>query len=802
VAAVAVVEDASARTDPCGPDAVFDPGEDSELVFTRTLPERAARSGSLARPLPGPVAERLEGLGLWSHQAQAIDLARAGRSVVVATGTASGKSLCYQVPVAEAAGTPVRSGTSLLVFPTKALAHDQLRALTAWGFPGVAAGTYDGDAGPEERAWVRRKANVVLTNPEMLHSGLLPNHSRWATLLSRLQYVVVDELHVFRGIFGSHLAHVLRRLRRLARRYGADPTFVFCSATIGQPAELASALSGLPVEAVLDDGSPSGAKTVAIWSPQRSPDAWASGRGGQGSCHEMTARMMSELVVSGRRTLVFCRSRRATELVAADVRGRLPESLADQVRPYRGGFLPDERREVEELLFGGQLTGVVTTSALELGVDIAGVDAVVLDGFPGTVASFWQQAGRSGRTGQHSSAVLVAGDDQLDQWFAAHPAELLTRPPEPAVVNPANPSVADVHLRCAAHELPLSHEDERYWPGLLDDVVRRLVLDDELEVRTRLGRGTRRSPRAIYSGGGWPSHGVSLRAGSGAEVRVRSLDGEPVGTVEMARACEQVHPGAVYLHAGRTWRVVELDLEARVAYVEPDDGSTYTVARTALEIRVLSRDRSRQFGEEALLEIGLGEVEVHQQVTGYQCKDVRTRRIVGGEDLDLPPSVLRTRAFWYAVDPALLERAGVPPEAVGGALHAVEHAAIGVLPLFAICDRWDVGGVSTPHQVDLGRPAILIYDGYEGGAGVAELGYEAADRHLATTREVIDSCPCPAGCPSCVQSPKCGNGNTPLDKPAALSLLSELSELSEIAAVRHAYGAELPQDAGPHGPRR
>ncbi|MGH9209427.1 MAG: DEAD/DEAH box helicase [Acidimicrobiales bacterium] len=725
-------------------------------VFARRLPARPATFGTLARSLPPPVAQRLEGLALWSHQAQAIDMARAGRSVVVATGTASGKSLCYQVPLAEAAANPVRSGTSLLIFPTKALAHDQLRALTGWGFPGVVAGAYDGDAGTEERALIRRRATTVLTNPEMLHSGLLPNHNRWATFLSRLRYVVLDELHVFRGIFGSHVAHVVRRLRRLAHRYGADPVFVCCSATIGDPGRLASALCGLPVAEVLDDGSPRGEKLVAVWNPRR-------------SSHDTTASVMSELVESGHRTLAFCRSRRMTELVAADVRRRLPAGLVDRVKPYRGGFLAAQRREVEEELFAGQLDGVVATNALELGVDLVGLDAVVLDGFPGTVASFWQQAGRSGRAGQPSAAMLISGDDQLDQWFAAHPLELLSRPPEPAVINPANPSVADRHLTCAAHEQPLSHADHRYWGALLDEVVCRLALADQVVVQ---GRSRRWGPLALYCGGGWPSHGVSLRVGSGTEVRIRTLDGEAVGTVERARACEQVHPGAVYLHAGRTWRVVELDLDARVAWVEPDDGSTYTVARTGLDIRVLSCHQRRRIGPAAAgIEVGLGSVEVHQQVTGYQRKEVLTRRVVASESLDLPPSTLRTRAFWYVVDDPLLARADVASSALGGALHAAEHAAIGVLPLFAICDRWDVGGVSTPLQPDIGHAAIVIYDGYEGGAGVAELGFTAADRHLATTLDVIEACDCSHGCPSCVQSPKCGNGNEPLDKGAATGLL-------------------------------
>ncbi|HEX6570199.1 MAG TPA: DEAD/DEAH box helicase, partial [Acidimicrobiales bacterium] len=649
----------------------------SPLAHVHRIPARSARTAPLARPLPGEVADRVGVDTFWSHQARAIDLARAGRSVVVATGTASGKSLCYQVPLAEAAAAPVRRGTSLLVFPTKALAHDQLRALAGRDFPGVVAGAYDGDTGTEERAWIRRHATAVLTNPEMLHSGILPHHDRWSTFLGRLRYVVVDELHAFRGIFGSHVAHLLRRLRRLANHYGADPTFVCCSATIGQPDRLASAVCGVPVEPVVDDGSPMGERLVAVWNPPPLDEA----TGARVSPNGETAGLVAELVRSGHKTIAFCRSRRGTEVVAADVRRRVPSRFRRRVASYRGGYLADERREIEERLFGGRLDGVIATSALELGIDVGGLDAVVLNGFPGTIASFWQQAGRAGRSGRPSAAVLVAGSDQLDQWLAAHPGELVARPPEPVVINPANPFVADAHLRCAAHEKPLTHADERYWPGLLDEVVRRLVLDDQLVVHDR-GRG--RGPQALYSAGGWPSHGVGLRVGAGGQVALRTAEGDAVGTVELARACEQAHPGASYLHAGQSWRVVDLDLDGRCAVVEPDDGTTYTVTRTDVDIRVTGCDARRRVGE---LEVGLGAVEVHQRVTGYQRKDALTGESLGVTPLDLPRSTLTTRAFWYGVPESLLVAAGIDRRDAPGALHAAEHAGIGVLPLFTICDR-------------------------------------------------------------------------------------------------------------------
>ncbi len=733
----------------------------SRLIHLAEVPARAARHADLARPLAPAITERLPG-ALWSHQATAIDHIRAGRSVVVASGTASGKSLCYQVPISEAATAPIRPGTALILFPTKALAHDQLRALTALELPGVVGGAYDGDASPEERTWVRKHASVVLTNPEMLHSGLLPHHERWATFLSRLRYVVVDELHTFRGVFGSHVAQLLRRLRRLAVHHGGDPVFVCTSATIGEPQRLASAICGVDVVPVLDDGSPCGPRTVAVWQP---PLLDASS-GARASAHRESAAVVAGLIGNGHTTLGFARSRRGVEIVAADTRRRLPRPLGSRVRAYRGGYLAEERRAIEDELFAGQLSGVIATSALELGIDVGGLDAVVIDGFPGTIASFWQQAGRAGRSGAGSAAVLVTGSDQLDQWLAAHPDELLTRRPEPAVVNPANPFVVDPHLRCAAHELPLTHADQRWWPGVLDDGVRRLVRADELAVRHR---GRRQEPIAVWVGAGWPSHGVGLRNASGPPVRIVTHEGErPVGDVDRARAPEQVHAGASYLHQGQHWRVVDLDLDAGVARVEPNDGATYTVPRSDTQIRLLEVDAHRSVGRARL---HLGTAEVRSQVIGYQRKDALTGAHVETAPLELPAATLVTRAVWYVVEPALVEEAGFEACRLPGALHAIEHAAIGMLPLFAICDRWDVGGVSTARQVDTDRPTIVIYDAMPGGAGVAELGYEAADRHLAATRESVRACGCTDGCPSCIQSPKCGNGNDHLDKAAALELL-------------------------------
>lgn len=748
------------------------------LVHVQRIPATEARHATLATPLPDVVAARLPVDHLYTHQVEAIDLIRSGTSVAVATGTSSGKSLIYQAAIGEAATTPARPGTALCVYPTKALAHDQLRSFGDLAFPGVVAASYDGDAGRDERADARRNATVLLTNPEMLHCGILPHHAGWMRFLSRLRYVVVDEMHLFRGIFGSHVAHVIRRLRRLAAHYGADPTFVCTSATIGSPAALASELTGVPVTAVTDDGSPSGARSIAIWNPP----VLDAEVGMRASSHTESAGLVADLVRDGRRTLGFCPSRRTTEIVAERTRRQVEPSSRSRVAAYRGGFLAEERHEIEEALAAGTVDAVLATSALELGVDFDGVDACVLDGFPGTVASLWQRIGRAGRQQQESLAVLVCGSDQLDQWVATHPGELFARPPEPAVINHANPFVADPHLRCAAFELPLTHDDEKFWPGLLDDSVRRLVHDDDLVVRppgggTAGGRGRRRrlsrsSPVAVWSGNGWPVDRVGLRSGSPGQVKIVRPDGTPVGTVDRGRAGEVVHDGAVYLHAGRHYRVRELDLDTGRAVVEPDDGGTYTSATTRMDLRILGEDMVDDTGP---VRLAVGPISVTTRVTGYVRKDAMSGEVVERAGLSLPPSMLETRGVWRVIPDEVLAGAGLVPETWPGVLHAAEHAAIGVLPLFAICDRWDVGGISTAKHVDTGAPTIVIYDGYPGGAGIAELGFEAAERHWRVTAEVIAACRCAAGCPSCVQSPKCGNGNEPLDKSGALTLLSALT---------------------------
>ncbi len=734
--------------------------DDPRLVHLQAVPPRQARNGTLGSPLPADLGRFVPFPSLWGHQADAIDRVRDGRSVVVATGTASGKSLCFQVPIAESVSD---GATSLMVYPTKALAQDQLISLTSWGVPGLTAATYDGDCTPEERSWVRGNANVLLTNPEMLHQAILANHQRWSGFLSRLKYVVVDELHVFRGIFGTHMSHLLRRLRRLIRHYGgAEPTFVFTSATIGAPGDLAAALSGVDVEVVDCDASPSGARQIALWNPAETADdeRW--------SVNSEAARLAAGFIDSGLRTLVFCASRRSTELVAEQIRGLLPDSLSNSIRSYRAGYLRDERREIESQLFSGELNGIVATSALELGVDIGGLDAVVMCGYPGTIASFRQQTGRTGRSAEDSIAVLVAGENQMDQWMMANPHELFERNPEPAVVNLDNPFVFVPHLGCAAFELPLRHRDQKYWPTQLDEGIRQLVLGDRANVRCH-----RNEQIVNWAGRGVPAPTLSLRSAGRGEFRITDTDGNVIGTVDESNVYQSTHVGAIYLHQGSAWRVTELDFGSRAVVVVSDPGRTYTQARSSKHLEVVSVSEQRSVGASTL---HLGSVEVSTTVTGYQVRDASTHKVIASEALQIPSTELNTRAVWYSFDGDLIERAQIDPPDLGGALHALEHTAIGILPLFTICDRWDVGGLSTDWLAATSLPTVVIHDAFPGGAGMAEMAFAAADRHLQTTLEVLRHCRCKDGCPSCVQSPKCGNGNEPLDKSAAIRLLAATLE--------------------------
>ena len=732
--------------------------EDSPVVHVETVPARGAIHADVIPPLPEAITERLAAVGvdqLYRHQARAIESIRQGQNTVIVAGTASGKSLCYQIPIVEAL-LEDDGATSLLLYPTKALAQDQLRSLHKLAIPELVEATYDGDTDTDQRTWVRKHANAVLTNPDMLHIGILPHHGMWASFLSRLQLVVVDEIHMLRGIFGSHVSHVLRRLRRLAAHYGAEPTFVFTSATIGNPGDLAEALTGLPATVVDQDTSPTGDKTYVLWNPPLLED----GDGQRASALNEATDVFLQLVRRDLHTIAFSRSRKGTELMYRWAKERLTPDLAESIAAYRGGYLPAERRKIEAELFAGNLRGVVTTNALELGIDVGSLDAAVLSTYPGTISSFRQQTGRAGRTRDESMAVLVGGQDALDQYFMNHPHELFERPPEVAVINPANPEVLGAHIGCAAYELPLSPEDRVFLGDGLEERAAQLVQKEQLRVREgKLYWASRRSPA--------PDVGIRS-AGGGPYNIVEDTSGKLLGTLDEGAVFMQAHAGAVYLHHGETYLVEKLDLSAREARVVPSKVGYYTQPKEEKWVglrSIIARTRLGRF------ELAHGRVEVESTVVAYQRKDIRTRQSLGYEPLDLPTRRYETQAFWFEVPDSLIEAAGIEPLDVPGTLHAAEHAAIGMLPLFAICDRWDIGGLSTAMHPEIGGAVWFIYDGYPGGAGIAPVGYDHGRRLLTATMEAIRACPCEAGCPSCVQSPKCGNFNDPLDKAGAVRLI-------------------------------
>jgi DEAD/DEAH box helicase domain-containing protein len=762
------------RTDPVDlvDDLTGDPDYRGQLVHLERLPARPARTVALPEDLPPLVRSRLEARGiteLWTHQAEALALARDGTHTVVATGTASGKSLCYLLPVFESLLDGSRRATALYFAPTKALAQDQLRTVRSFALTGVRAATYDGDTPTGERPRVRRAANLVLTNPDMLHQAILPNHERWAPFLGRLAYVVVDEAHTLRGVFGAHVAVVLRRLRRLARRYGAEPTFVLASATLGNPGELAGRLTGLPVEPVTGDGSPRGPLSFALWEPPLLDETTGLRR----STLVESAGWLAAGVEGGVRTLCFTRSRRGAELVATYARRRVAEvdrALAGRVRAYRAGYLAEERRQLEQGLVSGELLGVAATNALELGMDIGGLDAVVLNGFPGTIASMWQQAGRAGRRGGSSLAVLIGADDPMDAYLLHHPDDLFRRPHEGALVDPGNPYVLAPHLACAAYEAPLTEEDlALFGPGAAEAAA-------ALEADGILRR--RREGLRLVSGRS-PAASIGLRNVGGPPVTiVEAGTGQLIGTVDYARAPATVHPGAVYLHQSESYKVLELDLDEAVTLVEPFSGGEYTQTRDDIDLEVLQELRRIELPRGAL---SLGRVAVTTQIIGYDRRRIGTGELLGSEELDMPPRRLITIAYWYTMNDQLLAAAKVTPAEVPGAAHAAEHAQIGLLPLFAMCDRWDIGGLSTAYHPDTGMATIFVYDGHPGGAGITERGFHVAPDHLTATRDTVATCPCESGCPSCVQSPKCGNGNHPLDKAGAVRLTDEL--LADLAVA-------------------
>jgi len=729
-----------------------------ELAYLTTEVARAARTAPLPEGLHPKLAAALAAQGideLYEHQARAWEAARAGGHVMVTTGTASGKTLAFNLPVLDAlAGEP--KNRALYLYPTKALAQDQARTLAALAVPRVRSAIYDGDTPQEQRWQIRRWANLVLTNPDMLHVGMLPRHDLWADVLHNLRYVVVDEAHVYRGVFGSHVANVLRRLRRMARVYGADPQFVLASATIANPGELAHRLLGIDPVVIADDAAPRAERTIALWNPPLLDGEL----GLRASALGEASRLMASLVQRGARTICFAKSRKAAELVHRMTADRVDGATAKRLAPYRAGYTPQQRRDIERRLVEGELLGVSATDALELGIDIGLLDCAISVGFPGTVASLRQQWGRAGRRG-HGLALLVASEDALDQYFMREPEMLLGRRVEAAILDHANPRVLDGHLAAAAFEAPIDDDD-------------RDTLGDAAVERAAHVPGLQHTKRGwVYAGKEYPAARVALRSASAdAFSVVDATTGTMLGVVERERAYSTVHEGAVYLHLGEPWLVRELDVAARHAIVEPFTGDWYTQVKKKTSTDVEEPLRTeRRLG----LTLTFGRVSVTEQVVAYQRKGIRDQATIATVQLDLPATTFETEAVWYVPTERQLDGLEEMPLLLSS-LHAAEHAMIAMLPLWAMCDRWDIGGLSTNFHEGTGAATVFVYDGHPGGVGLSERGFDEFEGWVADTARLLAGCPCEHGCPSCVQSPKCGNLNEYLDKQGALQLLTRMSK--------------------------
>ena len=727
-----------------------------ELAYLGSEPARAGRTEPFPEDLDPRVASALvqEGISaLYVHQAEAWDAVRRGEHVIVTTSTASGKSLAFNLPVLDLLAREPKS-RALYLYPTKALAQDQARALGGFRLKGVKPAIYDGDTEIERRWQIRRWANVILTNPDMLHLGVLPHHDRWGDLLANLRYVVVDEAHVYRGVFGSHVANVLRRLRRLARAYDSEPQFVLASATIANPAGLAESLLGMPATVIDSDAAPRAERTVALWNPELiDPEL-----GLRASTLGDASRLLAGFTSRGLRTICFAKSRKAVELIHRFTAERVDAETAKRLAPYRAGYTPGQRREIEQRLMAGELLGVTATDALELGIDIGSLDCAISVGFPGTVSSLRQQWGRAGRRGP-GLAVLVASEDALDQFFMREPEALLARTVEAAILDHANPRVLDGHVLSAAFEGPI---DERDAETLGPEALERAAVLPELK-RTSAGW--------VWGGTDYPAARVPLRSADRDSFTVVDAEtGSVLGLVERSRAYSTVHEGAIYLHLGEQYLVKILDLEALAAVVSRANVDWYTQAKKETQTAIVEPLRSEhRLG----VELFFGRVSVTEQVVAYQRKSVSGGDTLETVPLDLPETTFETEAAWFSPTAAQLEGLEEMPKLLSS-LHAAEHSLIALLPLWAMCDRWDIGGLSTNIHFQTGLPTIFVYDGHAGGVGITERGFERFEGWVEDTAKLLTGCPCTAGCPSCVQSPKCGNLNEFLDKEGALTLLRRM----------------------------
>jgi len=748
------------------------------FVFEHFLPPRQAAYGKPPR-FHADIQKAMDGLNirrLYTHQIEAIRHIRAGKNVLVATETASGKTLVYTLSVLEKI-LENPDTKALFLFPLKALEHDQLKNLSKWldqieSLP-IGAAIYDGDTTPHQRKKIRQNPpHILFTNPDMFHRGILSHHETWENLFKNLSWVILDEVHTYRGIFGSHVSQIIRRLRRVCRLYGADPRFVLLSATVANPQPFGKSLIQQEIEVVKSTGAPKSGQHVVFLNPG-------------GSANFSSAKLFTECVRMGFRTIVFAQARKVTELIHLWV-NQLTPAIRNKISSYRAGFLPEERRRIERRLARGDLLGVVSTSALELGIDIGFLDICLLVGYPGTIINTWQRGGRVGRSGRDSMILLVAKPDALDQYFMKHPHEIFERSFEAAILDPNNPYVVKEHLVCAAAEAPIIREDQDFWPEDLFDHL------DGLEREGLLSRTAEGDPM-WFSTRRNPQLSVNIRSAGETYTIFERETGQAIGTVDGFKAFKECHPGAIYLHRARQYEVERLALDQKDVVVHRSDLKYFTRARSEKETEIIKVHQSRPKGQFIVRE---GILKVTEVITGYEKRSLPGQALMGVFPLEeLPPQIFETSGFWVEIEPILkrfVEKKGL--HFMGG-IHAIEHAAIGMFPLFALCDRNDIGGICYPHHPQVGKSAIFIYDAYPGGVGLAQRGFETILELLQKTWEHVKSCECEEGCPSCIHSPKCGNGNKPLDKAAAQLILEGLLGHIPFSDMSDERDAEAPAPA-------
>ena len=724
---------------------------DNQIVHVETIQPREAFFASLSHPLHQSLEDSLEKKGikaLYVHQVKTIENVRAGRHTVVVTPTASGKSMCYNLPVLDSILNNQES-RALYLFPTKSLGQDQLEVLSGYGLP-VTSGIYDGDTANDDKLFLRENASIIISNPDMLHRGILANHLKWHGFFSSLNFIVIDELHNYRGVLGTHVAHIIRRLRRICGHYGSHPVFILCSATIANPSEHASRITGLNVQLVSENGAPRGKTNFVLWKPpHRVPYI------------KETSRLLSLFMDSRRRTITFSRSRQVTERILRFTREQLDYKLAASVAAYRGGYLASERRSIEQALFSGKLLGVISTNALELGIDVGSRDVCIIAGFPGTIASTWQQAGRVGRNSRDSLVVYIAVENPLDQYFLRNRAALFSRPSENALVDPANPYILMGHALCAAHELPVTPADYSLWEGIFRDILTLLEEDGQLVQ----SEGTH-----YFCGQTYPSERINIRSGSTQNYHLRDTGQKNrlVGMLDGSAALSEAYPGAVYMHQGKTYLVSDLDIKTHTAFMEKRQTDYYTMSHRKKDTEILSVTRQKEIHGNTVY---CGQIRVTTRVTGFIKKHEVTGQILGSEDLNLPEQVMETTGTWIIFGNKVTGEVKKHNLNLMGGLHAMEHAAIGLLPLFSMCDRNDLGGLSTTCHRQTQKPTVFIHDSCEGGVGFSEKGYEEITGLLSETLDTLSGCECTDGCPACIYSPKCSNFNRPLDKECARLIL-------------------------------